>query len=156
MDFPDLPIGALGPDIFFEMEDVAIELPNKEVVTNWLLAAAEGEGKTVAELTYIFCSDEYLLTLNREHLQHDYFTDVITFPYSKSSVHGDVFISTDRVADNARNLAVPFFAELCRVMVHGLLHLAGYDDQTPEARATMTERENFHLRDLPLQQLLNP
>jgi rRNA maturation RNase YbeY len=83
--------------------------------------------------------------MNVEFLDHDYYTDVITFPYSEDAVHGDVFISYDRVKDNAQTLGVPFEQELCRVLVHGVLHLAGYLDKTPEAEQVMRQKEDFYL-----------
>ena len=152
MEFPDFPEaedGAVGEDLItFHFEDVdpADLLPDAAAVERWLHDAARNEGKAVAELTYIFCSDEYLHQINLEYLAHDYYTDVITFPYDENAVHGDVFISTERVADNARTLGVAFHRELCRVMVHGLLHLAGYRDETDEQEAAMRAREDFYLR----------
>ncbi len=105
----------------------------------------EKESKKLVTLTYIFCSDEYLLQINQQYLQHDYYTDVITFPYSNTEIEGDIFISIDRIRDNAQSLNIPEKTELHRVMVHGLLHLIGYDDKTPELKKLMQEKENFYL-----------
>jgi probable rRNA maturation factor len=147
--FPDFPSEETPTDpIVFQWEDVLFDLPEVEAVQAWLQIAAEGEGKEIQEVTYIFCSDEYLLGVNLEYLQHDYYTDVITFPYSEDRVHGDIYISSERVADNARTHKVTFQHELSRVMVHGLLHLAGYTDKTAKQRAKMTEREDYWLRNL--------
>ena len=83
--------------------------------------------------------------MNLEFLDHDYYTDVITFPYAEDAIHGDVFISSERVADNAQNLGLTFEQELCRVLVHGVLHLAGYLDKSEEAEKVMREKEDFYL-----------
>jgi probable rRNA maturation factor len=148
-EFPDEDEGAVGQDVIsFHSEDVDTPEPLLRAgsdVEAWLRAAAASEGKPLAELTYIFCSDEYLHQINLEYLQHDYYTDVITFPYNDDAIHGDVFISTERVADNARTLGVAFQRELFRVMVHGLLHLAGYRDETDEQEAAMRTREDYYL-----------
>ena len=96
-------------------------------------------------MQYVFCTDEKLREMNVEYLDHDYYTDVITFPYSDNAVHGDVFISYDRVADNAQRLEVPFEQELCRVLVHGVLHLCGYLDKTETDEKRMREKEDFYL-----------
>lgn len=150
-EFPDPEEGAVEDDLIsFHFEDVepANLLPEPQAVENWLRAAAQEEGKPLAELTYIFCSDEYLHQINLEYLQHDFYTDVITFPYNDDAIHGDVFISTERVADNAHTLGVAFSRELHRVMIHGLLHLAGYRDETDEQEAAMREREDYYLAKL--------
>lgn len=144
-DFPELPFHESDSPISFHKEDVEIELPDAEMLTNWLTHTAEQEGKTIRALTYVFCSDEYLLQVNREHLQHDYYTDVITFPYSETEIEGDVFISMDRVTENASANGISFQHELCRIMVHGLLHLAGHSDKTEAERASMTLLENYYL-----------
>ena len=99
----------------------------------------------MGEVTFIFCDDEYLHKINLEHLDHDDYTDVITFPYSEKTFEGDVFISIERVRENATNVGATFTHELCRVMVHGLLHLAGHTDKTTELRAAMTAKEDFYL-----------
>lgn len=149
MNFPEIENEQEGEaGIFFNFENVEIELPDESKLADWLAAAATSEGKSLGEVNYIFCSDEYLLGINQEYLQHDYFTDVITFPYSDVAVAGDIFISTERVADNARSVSASFQHELCRVMVHGLLHLVGYDDSTDELRGQMSEKEDFYLSKL--------
>ena len=146
MDFPNLPGNAPESAIAFHFDDVQFELPDTALLDAWLRSAAESEGKQMGELNYIFCSDERLRAINVEYLDHDYYTDVITFPYGEDGIYGDVFISADRVRDNAQALQVGFGQELLRVMVHGLLHLAGYDDKTPELKARMSAREDFHLQ----------
>lgn len=148
MNFPDFPTDEPETPVSFNFEDVEFELPDEQKLTDWLMGVAESEGKDFVEVSYIFCSDERLREMNVEFLDHDYYTDVITFPYSEDAVHGDVFISSDRVADNAQSLGVTFEHELCRVLVHGVLHLAGYLDKTAEAEKVMREREDFYLAKL--------
>lgn len=150
MQFPDIPMED-EPETFvsFYFEDVEFDLPNQQGLVEWLLAVAADEDKPVYELSYIFCSDEYLRQINIEHLDHDYYTDVITFPYTEGVVHGDIFISSDRVADNAATHAVSFLDELYRVMVHGVLHLSGYGDKTPVQQQMMRAKEDFYLKKLP-------
>ena len=114
-------------------------------ISTWLLVAAEQEGKRVETVDFIFCTDEYLHKINLEYLQHDDYTDVITFPYSETEIHGDVFISIERIRENAATVGVSFLHELCRVLVHGLLHLAGHSDKTPDLRAAMSAKEDFYL-----------
>ena len=100
----------------------------------------------MGEINYIFCSDPYLLEINKQYLGHDYFTDILTFDYSqKPVVSGDLFISIDTVRENAEYYGATFEEELHRVIVHGLLHLIGYDDHTPEEQKTMREKENYYL-----------
>ena len=147
MDFPIIQESEEEQQINFFFEDVNFTLLDESLLTAWLLRAAEDEGRSVSEITYIFCSDEHLRKINIEFLDHDYYTDVITFPYDGNSIHGDVFISSDRVRENAEVAGVSFERELSRVMVHGLLHLAGYDDKSPDDKRRMTEREDFHLRN---------
>ena len=145
MHFPDLPTDAPEAPVSFHFEDVAFELPDAQMLSDWLQGVAESESKEFVEVSYIFCSDERLREMNVEFLDHDYYTDVITFPYAEDAVHGDVFVSSERVADNAQALGVPFEHELCRVLVHGVLHLAGYPDKTEDAARVMREREDFYL-----------
>jgi probable rRNA maturation factor len=136
--------------VIYHFEDIEFDLIDEKKSTNWIIDTAATEGKTIQELTYIFCSDAYLLQMNKEHLQHDYYTDVITFAYSDNPLAGDVFISADRVKDNAQQIGVTFEQELHRVMIHGLLHLAGYLDKTPKHKATMTAKEDFYLQKISL------
>jgi len=145
MQFPELPDDEQESLVSFHFEDVDVELPEAQMLTDWLLGVADSEGKAFVELNYIFCSDERLREMNVEFLDHDYYTDVITFPYTENAIHGDVFISAERVDDNAQSLGVTFEQELCRVLVHGVLHLAGYLDKTEEAERVMREREDFYL-----------
>ncbi|HNE28818.1 MAG TPA: rRNA maturation RNase YbeY, partial [Saprospiraceae bacterium] len=133
----------------FHFEDVSFDLPHAGQLTEWLRSIARAESKPFIEVNYIFCSDEYLRKVNVEYLDHDYYTDIITFPYGEAGeIHGDLFISSERVADNAQTLGVSFQHELCRVMAHGVLHLAGYGDKSPEEEALMRQKEDFYLQQL--------
>ena len=130
-------------NIEFNFIDVEIPDFNSEFFCLWLEHCAQSYQKSIDNLCYVFCSDEYLLNMNREHLDHDYYTDIITFNYNEEhSLAGDLFISIDRIEDNAKQLGVSMFDELCRVMVHGLLHLVGFDDKTDQAQLEMTKMED--------------
>ena len=121
-----------------------IPMPNIDFrkVEQWIKAVAAQHGFSVGELNYIFCNDEKILAVNREFLQHDYYTDVITFDYStRTRVNGDIYISLDTVATNAQQVGAPFLHELHRIIIHGLLHLTGQADKTPETKAQMTAKE---------------
>ena len=111
-------------------------------INRWIKAVAADYGFTVGNINYIFCSDERELEVNRQFLGHDYYTDIITFDYSTPSVlNGDIFISLDTVRSNAEQLNIPFEDELRRILIHGILHLTGQGDKTPETKAQMTEKE---------------
>ena len=130
-----------------------IPMPNIDFrkVEQWIKAVADQHGFSVGELNYIFCNDEKILAVNREFLQHDYYTDVITFDYStRTRVNGDIYISLDTVATNAQQVGAPFLHELHRIIIHGLLHLTGQADKTPETKAQMTAKEEDALQRLHL------
>lgn len=133
--------------IQFHTEDTAFNLQETDKIQNWLAEAAKREGSQITALSFIFCSDNYLYNINVEYLNHDTLTDVITFQYSepKEDIEGDIFISIDRIKENAEQFKVSFEHELFRVMIHGTLHLLGYGDKTPEEKTLMTEKENFYL-----------
>lgn len=132
--------------IHFLSQDTVVPEFDQRLVRRWLRAVANGYGYTVGEISYIFCSDERELEVNREFLQHDYYTDTITFSYSTADqLRGDIFISVDTVRSNAEGLGVSFEEELMRVIVHSLIHLTGQNDKTPETRAVMTQKENAAL-----------
>lgn len=129
--------------ISFNTEDIDFELAESEAVIQWIQKILQLEEKQLQQLTYIFCSDEYLYEINQEYLSHDTYTDIITFPYTDPPlIEGDIFISIDRVRENARNLSLPFEQELHRVMIHGVLHLCGYPDKTTEEAARMRAMED--------------
>ncbi len=130
--------------IRFFNEDTDYKLPRKQNTRQWLKQQAQAEGETAGDLNYIFCSDEHLLQVNREFLQHDYYTDIITFDTSETDAKtdGDIFISVDRVLDNATQHGTAPDQEMRRVMAHGLLHLCGYGDKTDDEVALMRAKED--------------
>lgn len=138
--------------IRFNIEgDIRFSLKHRMVLKRWLTAVALEEQKKVGELNFIFCSDEYLLDINRQYLNHDYYTDVITFDYSEDrTISGDVFISIDTVRLNAAEYRQAFENELYRVMVHGVLHLCEYKDHSKEEKRQMREKEDYYLAKLEL------
>ncbi|KQT22286.1 rRNA maturation factor [Chryseobacterium sp. Leaf404] len=114
--------------------------------TKWLEEIIFSEGKKLGEINYIFCDDEYLLKVNQDYLQHDYYTDIITFDYVKGkTISGEIFVSLQRISDNASTLSKNFEEELRRVLAHGILHLSGYKDKTEEEEKLMRSREDFYL-----------
>ena len=126
----------------------SIEMPalDERKVTRWVKAVAAEYGFTVGNINYIFCSDERELEVNRQFLGHDYYTDVITFDYSTAStLNGDIFISLHTVKSNAEMVGVRFEDELLRILIHGVLHLTGQGDKTPETKAQMTAKEELAL-----------
>lgn len=136
-------------NISFFSEDIDFQINNIENNTSWINSIISNYSKISGELTYIFCSDDYLLKLNIEHLNHDTLTDIITFDYTKTGIiSGDIFISIDRVTENAKSFLVPFQEELNRVMAHGVLHLIGFKDKTSEEKKKMKEAENLALENL--------
>lgn len=123
------------------------QLENETQISAWLEAVILNENLKLGEINYIFCSDDYLHKLNVEFLQHDTLTDIISFDYTVGKlIQGDIYISTDRVADNAKDFNVPFTEEVHRVMVHGILHYCGFKDKSPEDEKLMREKENHYLR----------
>lgn len=127
-------------------EGISFDLKGKLANNKWLRFVAEAESKRVGDIIIIFCSDPYLLDVNIKYLQHDYFTDIITFDYVEGNVlSGDLFISIDSVRENASFYGTEFLVELRRVMVHGVLHLIGYDDHTPQEQKTMRSKEDYYL-----------
>lgn len=112
-------------------------------ISAWVKSVAQSLGKKVGDVAYIFCNDEKILEVNREYLQHDYYTDIITFDYTEENViSGDLFISLDTVLSNSEQLGVSYEQELRRVIIHGILHLCGIDDKGPGEREIMEEHEN--------------
>ncbi len=135
-------------DISFFTEDITFKLSQKQKVREWVHKTAIEEGfKRVTELNFVFCSDDYLLNINKQYLQHDTYTDIVTFDSSdeESIIAGDIFISVDRVRDNAQKFKVSETDELHRVIVHGVLHLCGYLDKKKEDKEKMTAKENVYL-----------
>ena len=121
-------------------------LDNESSISNWLTSVIDAEGFKEGEINYIFCDDNYLLKLNVEFLDHDTFTDIISFDYTMGKlVSGDIFISIDRVKENAKSFNVSFDNELLRVIVHGVLHYCGYKDKTDSDAQVMRAKENLYL-----------
>jgi probable rRNA maturation factor len=133
--------------ISFFTEDIEFSLPNETQVNAWLSKVIENEDYKLSELNFIFCSDEYLLAINIEYLNHDTYTDIITFDNSEDEdyIEGDIFISIERVKENAILFNVDFANELHRVLVHGVLHLCGYHDKSEDESLLMRQKEDFHI-----------
>jgi probable rRNA maturation factor len=133
--------------INFHDLNTGFKLSNKREIKRWMNEVAKTEKKEIGQLDIIFCSDNYLLDLNNQHLNHNYFTDILTFNYSdnQSVISGDLFISVDRVKENSIQFASSIELEIKRVMVHGLLHLIGYNDSAAAEKNLMKQKENFYL-----------
>lgn len=129
--------------IAYYTEDVKMPTFPKRKINAWIKSVANKYKKNVGEIAYIFCSDKKILEVNKQYLQHDYYTDIITFDYCEKDVlNGDIFISIETVSSNAEQFRVSFEEELRRILIHGILHLCGQDDKTPALRAEMTKKEN--------------
>lgn len=138
----------MKPNSFFDFhsENISFELNKKPAIISWLSFSVEEEDKEVGEISYVFCSDEFLHELNVKHLDHNTLTDIITFDYCENNlISGEMFISIDRIKDNANDFGVSFEDELHRVMVHGVMHLCGYKDKTPDDQKLMSAKEDFYL-----------
>ena len=137
--------------IFYTTENVKAPKLEKRKTNAWIKTVAEKYDKKIGEIAYIFCGDAKILEVNKTYLQHDYFTDIITFDYCEGAVlNGDIFISLDTVRTNAQEFGVTFENELHRILIHGILHLCGQEDKTPEARLEMTRKENEALQMITL------
>lgn len=129
----------------FQWLSRGVELPAIDcaVTQDWIIRVAEAHGRIVGDITYIFCDDDEILRVNLEFLRHDYFTDIITFDYSRGKlISGDIFISLDTVRSNARLVGADYESELHRVIIHGILHLCGINDKGPGEREIMERNEN--------------
>jgi probable rRNA maturation factor len=135
------------PAINFFEEDIVYTLRNKIKLKQWIKAAVIEEGFRLDELTYVLCSDEYLLKMNQQYLDHDTYTDIITFDNSEEEgvITGDIFISIPRIKENAQKFSVSEADELHRVIIHGALHLLGYTDKTATAKKKMSLKEDYYL-----------
>ena len=140
------------PAVQFFLEDVKYTLKNKIQIKEWINNTIIAEGFQLEELNFILCSDEYLLDINQQYLNHDTYTDVITFDNSEAlkTILGDIFISIERIQENAKEFKGTVQLELCRVMIHGTLHLLGYKDKGKAAKTLMTQKEDFYLDLLDL------
>ncbi len=127
--------------------ETEFELSNESVFSNWISNVIESENKKEGEINYIFCNDEYLLEINQQYLDHDTLTDIISFDYSVGNeLHGDIFISIERVLENAEDFKVSFDEELKRVMIHGVLHYCGYKDKTDSDEQLMRAKEDEKMK----------
>jgi len=135
------------PAINFFEEDISYKLRDKIKVKQWIKATIAEEGFKLQELTYVFCSDEYLLKINQQYLDHDTYTDIITFDNSEEEglITGDIFISIPRIKENAEKFSVSETDELHRVIIHGALHLLGYKDKTTASKKKMSLKEDYYL-----------
>ncbi len=141
----------MSASISFHSEDVDFQLENEQKTIDWIVSTIHQEGKSVTEISYIFCSDEYLYQMNLDYLNHDTYTDIITFDYTENSiVSGDIFISVDRVKENAEKFKTTFELELHRVMIHGVLHICGYKDKSKLHKEEMRKKEDSSLKLLSI------
>ena len=132
--------------ISYYFQDTDFKFRDRRRTNEWLKLAAESEIRRIGNISIIFCSDNYVLDINQKYLQHDYFTDIITFDYCEGDrLSGDLFISVDSVRENSVELGTEFKDELNRVIIHGLLHLVGYDDHTEKDIKLMRSKENYYL-----------
>lgn len=134
--------------VFFHYQTIPFYFRHRGFMKAFLMKLFKKEGKEVEQVNYIFCSDEQLLAINQQYLNHDYYTDIITFELSPKghALISDIYISVDRVRDNARLLNDHFSNELRRIIIHGALHLCGYQDKTPQSKKEMTVKEDFYLK----------
>ncbi len=130
----------------FFSEDITYNFRNKKQTISWIDDSIINEKRLLGDINIIFTSDKYLLDINKQYLKHNYFTDIVTFNYCENNViNGDIFISIESVKNNSTRFDVNFTTELKRVIIHGVLHLIGYDDQNDEEKAKMREKENYYL-----------
>jgi rRNA maturation RNase YbeY len=132
--------------IYFHLEHPKYNFIHHEEISNWIRIVCDSENVRIKLLDFILCTDEDLLEINKKHLNHNYLTDVITFPYSEGDdLEADIFISLDRVDENSKLLNTQYSDELCRVMIHGVLHLCGYKDKTDREQVEMRKKEDYYL-----------
>ena len=136
----------MSPSIFFHNADHPYVLKHKTKIRQWILDTILAEKKTLEEISYVFCSDNYLLKINQNHLNHDTYTDIITFDYSEGNlISSEIYISIDRVKENAKTHSAAILDELHRVIIHGVLHLCGYKDKTTKEAEAMRRKEDLYL-----------
>ena len=136
--------------IAYYAEEVKLPAIKKKAVGDWIRKVASLYGKRTGDISYIFCSDEKILEVNKQYLQHDYYTDIISFDYTEGTkISGDLFISLDTVKSNSENFGTDYTEELQRIIIHGILHLCGINDKGPGEREIMTQKENEALALLP-------
>ena len=136
----------MSKNILFHNADTSYILKNKRIISSWITDTIKEEEKQLEEISYIFCTDDYLLKINQEHLNHDTYTDIITFDYTENGIiSSEIYISADRVRENAKNLGVAALDEMHRVIIHGVLHLCGYKDKSDLQSQEMRGKENYYL-----------
>ena len=136
----------MSKTILFHNADTSYILKNKRIISSWITDTIKEEEKQLEEISYIFCTDDYLLKINQEHLDHDTYTDIITFDYTENGIiSSEIYISVDRVRENAKNLGVGALDEMHRVIIHGVLHLCGYKDKSDLQSQEMRGKENYYL-----------
>lgn len=136
------------PNIFFTSNEIDFTLHDQVKLADWITFTIEEEGYALNRIDYIFCTDEYLLKINQVHLQHDDYTDIITFPLEENPIVGEIYISVERVTENAASFGVAFEDELHRVMIHGILHLCGYEDHEEDDIQEIRAKEELYLQRL--------
>lgn len=132
--------------IKFYVQDIDFELKDEDEIRQWLKDSIKSEGQTYRSITYVFVDDDALLKINKTHLDHDTLTDIITFPYAYEPIETEIYISIDRIKENADIHNETFERELKRVIIHGLLHMMGYGDKSEEEAKLMREKEDFYLK----------
>ena len=135
--------------VYFHNEDNSYVLPAKRKVKSWLKNSIEHQKMSIGTINVVFCSDQHLLVINKEYLNHDYYTDIITFNYCEAKqISGDLFISIDRIKDNSKNNKILFVNELHRVIIHGVLHLCGFNDKTKAEKKEIRQMEDYFLNKI--------
>lgn len=134
--------------IFFSTHEIDFTLQDEEQVSTWIQSVILAEGHSLQRVDFVFCDDDFLLDINRTHLDHDYYTDIITFPLNDEPLLAEIYISIDRVRDNATFLGISFEDELHRVIIHGILHLCGYEDHEEDDIREIRAREEFYLQKI--------
>ena len=135
------------PSVNFTIHEIVFELPDAKRHAAWIIDSIDAEGYDLERIDFIFCSDDYLLEINRKHLGHEDYTDIITFPFEENPIVGEIYISIDRVRENASTFTTGFENELRRVMIHGVLHLCGYDDHEEEDIEMIRAKEEQYLEE---------
>ena len=132
-------------DVTLFSEHITFIYPDATILIDWIKQSILSEGKSLTYINIIFCNDDYLLNVNQEYLSHDYYTDIITFQYSEDPIEGELFISLERVKENAEHFKISYDKELQRVIIHGVLHLLGYEDKLEEDIAIIRAKEDHYL-----------
>ncbi len=135
---------------FTSHNEVSFVLSHQQQIIQWVIKSVEAEGYALTRIDVVFCTDDFLLDINKQHLGHDYYTDIITFPLNANPILAELYISIDRVKENAAEFKIPFDDELHRVIIHGVMHLCGYDDHDENDIALMRNKEETYLQLLSL------